>query len=213
MSTVTHARTWLRCAPVVTGLILASPAVDAHPFAESEYSVRTSVKASDQGLVALVVLEVPILVVMKGIGVERSDDLDVKKRKVDKFNQAIWDRMAEGLTLTIDDAPVKGQWMAIEHPLNGKAAEGFFVYMVGFNMAKPDSLSKDGYSVNIVNKGWADEPMWLSGAATAVDPWRVVSDTAAEVLGENANGKLDQPGTWSRDARLRDMTVALKRGS
>lgn len=193
-------------------LMAAAPVARAHPFAETEYSLRTAFKASDEALVAFVVLEVPIPVVMKGIGVAAEDDLATKKRKVARYNQGIWKQMASGLTLQVDGAPVKGEWLAIEHELNGKAAEGFFVYMVGFAFADPAALpASGGYAVKVDNAGFAEVPMWYSGSAVALSPWIVTQNTAKEVLGDNSERKLTDPGRWTRDENMRHMTVAFKR--
>jgi hypothetical protein len=192
-------------------LAAASPA-EAHPFAASEYSLRTAFKASDEALVAFVVLEVPIPVVMKGIGVAAEDDLSIKKRKVARYNETTWKEMAEGLTLLVDGTPVKGEWLAIEHALNGKAAEGFFVYMVGFAFADATVVTgKPAYTIKVDNTGFADVPMWYSGSAVALAPWSVTLNTAQDVLGADSERKLTDPGRWTRDEKMRQMVVAFKR--
>jgi len=191
---------------------VVSPEARAHPFAATEYSTRTAFKASDEGLVAFVVLEVPIPVVMKGIGVSKEDDLATKKRKVEKYNQSIWATMADGLTLKVDGEVVKGDWMAIEHELNGKAAEGFFVYMVGYAFRDPSALVEKGsYTVSVDNTGWTDVPMWYSGSAVALAPWQVDANTARDVLGDNSERKLTDPDRWTRDEKMRQMVVTVSR--
>lgn len=192
--------------------VLATPRAQAHPFAATEYSLRTAFKMSDQGLVAFVVLEIPIPVVMKGLGVTKEDDLDTKKRKVAKYNQSIWSDMAAGLTLTVDGEAVKGKWMAIEHELNGKAAEGFFVYMVGYAFVEPTALAvRDRYTVSVVNTGWSSVPMWYSGSAVALKPWQVDASTARDVLGEKSERKLTDPDRWTRDDKMRHLVVTVQR--
>ena len=201
-------------AALLLGSALSTPDAQAHPFAATEYSLRTAFKASDQGLVAFVVLEVPIPVVMKGIGVTKEDDLATKKRKVARYNQSIWSDMADGLTLTIDGESVAGEWMAIEHELNGKAAEGFFVYMVGYAFSDPGAIAQRGrYTVSVVNSGWSTVPMWYSGSAVALDPWQVDANTAQDVLGEKAERKLTDPDRWTRDDKIRHMVVTVSRAS
>ncbi|HCH63527.1 MAG TPA: hypothetical protein DFR83_12030 [Deltaproteobacteria bacterium] len=202
----------LGLAALLAATIWTAPEAEAHPFAATEYSLRTAFKASDQGLVAFVVLEVPIPVVMKGIGVTKEDDLATKKRKVAKYNQSIWSDMADGLTLTIDGEAVEGEWMAIEHELNGKAAEGFFVYMVGYAFADADAVAAKGrYTVSVVNTGWSNVPMWYSGSAVALEPWTVDANTAVDVLGKKSERKLTDPDRWTRDDTIRHMIVALSR--
>ena len=201
---------------VVAGLCLmivgwSKPAA-AHPFAATEYSLRTAFKVSDEGLVAFVVLEVPIPVVMKGIGVEVADDLATKKRKVARYNERVWEQMAEGLSMVIDGRPVPGEWLAIEHELNGKAAEGFFVYMVSFAFDDAAAVAKRSeYTVQVDNSGFTDVPMWYSGSAVALAPWGVTRNTAQEVLGEKSTRKLTDPDRWTRDAQMRHMVVSFAR--
>jgi|GEM_PF-2348146 len=205
--------------PLLAGVLAvvasAVPSVAvAHPFAATEYSLRTAFKASDEALVAFVVLEVPIPVVMKGIGVSGEDDLATKKRKVARYNEGIWKQMASGLTLTVDGKAVKGDWLAIEHELNGKAAEGFFVYMVGFAFADPTALpATGGYTVTVDNTGFSDVPMWYSGSAVALEPWTVSANTAQDVLGDNSERKLTDPGRWTRDDAMRHMVVGFQKGT
>jgi len=206
-------RTLISTATAALSLHLAAASTaHAHPFAASEYSLRTAFKASDEGLVAFVVLEVPIPVVMKGIGVAVEDDLSTKKRKVGRYNETTWKQMADGLTLFVDGTPVKGDWLAIEHDLNGKAAEGFFVYMVGFAFADAAVVTgKAAYTIKVDNTGFTDVPMWYSGSAVALTPWTVTRNTAQDVLGADSERKLTDPGRWTRDAQMRHMVVAFER--
>lgn len=194
--------------------LMAGTTATAHPFAATEYSLRTAFKASDETLVAFVVLEVPIPVVMKGIGVDAEDDLTTKRRKVARYNEGIWKQMADGLALTVDGETLRGEWLAIEHELNGKAAEGFFVYMVGYAFADPAGLTKRAsYTVKVVNTGFSDVPMWYSGSAVAIEPWTVGTNTAQEVLGANSTRKLTDPDRWTRDDRMRTMVVSFDSGA
>ena len=213
MCSLVHRLTYVALPVLLAASVLASPGAQAHPFAETEYSLRTAFKVSDEGLVAFVVLEIPIPVVMKGIGVTKEDDLATKKRKVERYNQSIWSDLADGLTLTVDGEPVKGEWMAIEHELNGKAAEGFFVYMVGYALQDADALaSRDGYTVSVRNTGWSTVPMWYSGSAVALAPWQVDASTARDVLGdEKSKRKLTDPDRWTRDDQMRHLVVTVSR--
>ena len=108
---------------VGVGLAL-SPEAQAHPFETNIYSLRSMIKISSSGtLTTLVVLEIPVQVVLDGIGVEESDSRRVKESKLEAWNTATWDRLAAGLSMTIDGEPAKGTWRPIEHPANGKGAE------------------------------------------------------------------------------------------
>lgn len=185
---------------------LAVPAW-AHPFSTDDYSLRTSVKVNSKGqLATLVVLEVPIQFVQAGVGFEEGDSKRAQKKKEDAWNAKVWDQMAQGLTLTVNGAPVQGEWLPIEHELNGKAAEGFFVYMVGFRA--DEQLPAAGYTAVIDNQSFPDVPMVYSGSATAVGGYVLTRNSALDLL-EEADAPLDSPGRWTRDAALRTLTLEV----
>lgn len=193
------------------GLGLAlTPAAQAHPFETSIYSLRSMVKVSESGtLTTLVVLEVPVQVVLDGIGVSEGDSRRVKEKKLETWNTTTWDKMAAGLTLTIDGEPAKGAWRPIEHPANGKGAEGFFVYMVGFDLQQ--ELPAKGYTLRIENRSYPDEEMVYSGSATAQGGYKVTKDSSREILGTEVDTPLSNPGRWTTDAKMRDLEVTVAR--
>ena len=152
-------------------------------------------------------LEVPIPVALKEIGAAVSDPKDVKRRKINAYNKAQWDALSDNLTFTVNGEPAKGEWLAIDHPANGKATEGFFVYMVSFKFSKAIDL---GSTVNVViqNSAYPDSKMVYSGSATAKEPWVVDSSTSKEVLGENESADLTDPKRWSTSDALRTMSIS-----
>ena len=204
---------WCKISNVVTWMALTLltslsflDEVDAHPFSQEEYSLRTAVTISDRGIVPLVVLEVPIPIALKEIGATVSDPKDVKRRKINAYNKAQWDALSDNLTFTVNGQPAKGDWLAIDHPANGKATEGFFVYMVSFKFAKAQNLDSE-LEVVIENSAYPDSKMVYSGSATAKAPWVVDTSTSKEVLGENESADLTDPKRWSTSEALRNMTI------
>ena len=193
-------------------LLLLAQQAQAHPFAKEEYSLRTAIKVSEKGVVPLVALELPIDVVLKGIGTEKEDPREVKKRKIRQYNESQWDLLAESLVFTIDGRTAEGEWLAIEHPSNGKAAEGFFVYLVSFRHSGPPAALKEGSTIVIENKAYPDAPMVYTGSASADPPFSVQSSTSMQILGENEKAELSDPARWSRDSGLRKMTVVVGTG-
>ena len=181
----------------------------AHPFSQEEYSLRTAIKVSEKGVVPLVALEVPIPIALMEIGAESTDPKDVKKRKINQYNQKQWDTLASHLEFTIDGLPVAGEWLPIEHPANGKAAEGFFVYLVSFNPKKPYQQLSTGTEIVIENTSFADVPMVYTGSAHASSPYVIVSSTAKDILGEFVDKDLTDPQRWSKDATLCKMKVIV----
>ena len=187
---------------------LWSLTAQAHPFSQEEYSLRTMVQVSEKGIRPLVVLEVPIPIALREIGATTDDPRDVKKRKINKYNQSQWDALSAGLTFTVDGQKCQGSWLALEHEANGKAAEGFFIYMVGFRFDKAPELKADSI-IEINNLSFADAPMVYSGSAYASDGWKVASSTALDILQEHATAELSDPKRWSKDAAMRKMTIQL----
>ena len=172
--------------------------------------MRTAVTISDKGIVPLVVLEVPIPIALMEIGADVSDHTAVKRRKIKAYNNLQWNTLANSLTFTVDNIPVQGEWLAIDHPANGKATEGFFVYMVSFMYEKPVELN-DGVTIEIVNNAFTESKMVYSGSATSKEPWVILSSTSRTVLGDNETADLTDPLRWSKDAALRTMTIEARK--
>ena len=192
---------------VGVGLAL-SPEAQAHPFETNIYSLRSMIKISSSGtLTTLVVLEIPVQVVLDGIGVEESDSRRVKESKLEAWNTATWDRLAAGLSMTIDGEPAKGTWRPIEHPANGKGAEGFFVYIVGFDLQEqpPDS----GFILRIENRSFPEEEMVFSGSATAEGDFKITKDSSRDTLGGEVDTPLSNPGRWTQDPTMRNLEVTV----
>lgn len=206
-------RVVLACALLFGGMLAASPLLTrsaiAHPFETDLYSLRTMVKIADSGqMTALVVLEVPMQVVLGGLDVQEGDSQRKQQKALEDWNTSTWDKMAEGLTLTVDGEPVKGTWRPIEHPTNGKGAEGFFVYLVGFDLQQ--ELPKEGYVLRIENRSYPDKPMVYSGSATAQGPWELVRDSSRDALGDQVDTPLSNPGRWSKDPAMRDIEIEVR---
>ena len=182
----------------------------AHPFSQEEYSLRTAVTISDKGIVPLVVLEIPIPIALKEIGANVEDHTEVKRRKIKAYNNQQWNALANSLTFTVDGTPLSGEWLAIDHPANGKATEGFFVYMVSFMFDTVPTFDDD-VTVEIVNSAFMDSPMVYSGSATTKEPWMVEMSTSKTILGDNESADLTDPLRWSKDAALRTMTVVARK--
>ena len=190
----------------VVGSLALSNKADAHPFSQEEYSLRTAITISERGVVPLVVLEVPIPIALKEIGASVSDPKDVKRRKINSYNKSQWSSLADNLSFTINGEPAKGEWLAIDHPANGKATEGFFVYMVSFKFSKAEDLGSE-VQVVIKNSAYPDSKMVYSGSATSKDPWVIDASTSKDVLGENEGADLTDPKRWSTSDELRTMTI------
>jgi hypothetical protein len=188
-------------------LFVGSKAI-AHPFSKEEYSLRTAIKVSDRGVVPLVALEIPIPIALKEIGADTTDPTEVKKRKIRAYNEKQWSTLAESLRFTIDGVEASGQWLAIEHPANGKAAEGFFVYLVSFQFETPVVLNNDS-TVEIHNAAYPNVPMVYTASASASEPWKIQKNSAKDILLDGEKAELTDPKRWSTDSKLRTLTITV----
>ena len=189
-------------------LWLLSSLIFAHPFSTNEYSLRTAMKVSDKGVALLVAMEVPIPIALEEIGAKKEEKKKVKEKKIKKYTQKQWDLLAKSLQFTIDGKKVKGRWRPIEHPANGKAAEGFFVYLVGFQAQKKIKLS-EGATIIVENQAYPDAPMVYTGSAHSSAPWTIEESTSKSILGEKENLPLAEADRWSREPALRKMMVVV----
>lgn len=189
--------------------LLASRLVLAHPFSQEEYSLRTAVTVSDKGVVPLVVLEVPIPMALRAIGAETEDPREVKKRKIKAYTEKQWAELANNLTFTINGETPKGKWRDIPHPANGKAAEGFFVYMVSYDFKEP-VVVKSGMEIVVKNNAYPEEKMVYSGSVTLREPFQAQKNSFDAILGEKQNLELSDPNRWSTDPSLRNLELVIQ---
>ncbi|MEC7984877.1 MAG: hypothetical protein VX278_06920 [Myxococcota bacterium] len=189
-------------------LWLLSHLLWAHPFSTNEYSVRTAMKVSDKGVALLVAMEIPITVALEEIGAKKEESKKSKQKKIKRYTQQQWDLLAKSLRYTVDGKEPKGRWRPIEHPANGKAAEGFFVYLVGFQSKKPLKV-KPGMTIVVENNAYPEAPMVYTASAHSSEPWRIAESTSKTILGEKEALPLAEADRWSRDAGLRTLTVVV----
>ena len=189
--------------------LLFSSTVLAHPFSQEEYSLRSALTVSEKGIVPLVVLEIPIPIALRDIGATTDDIREVKKRKIKAFNEKQWSELSDNLTFTVNGETPKGEWLPINHPANGKAAEGFFVYMVSYNFKTPVSVNS-GMEVHLENKAYPEEKMVYSGSVGLKEPFEAEKNSFDDIMGENQNLELSDPLRWTTDANLRNLHLVIK---
>jgi hypothetical protein len=203
-------RTWL---PVL--LAFATPSALAHPFSKDEYSLAQAVQASESGLAVVVIIEVPIPVVLDQVQARLSAGAS-KKKALEDHDREQWDKLGAGLTLRVNGKAVPVSWRPVEHPSNGKVADGFFTYWVGAKTSLPASASSPEGStvvVQVENRAWPDAKMVYTGSAVARDGWSVASNSATTVLGlDVATADKMDPAAWSNNPALRTLRVEFRRG-
>ena len=182
----------------------------AHPFSTDEYSLRSSVQVTEKGVSMLVAMEVPIPRALKEIGAKKEESKRVKQKKIDAYTKKQWKLLGEALSYSIDGVPQKGKWFPIDDPSNGKAAEGFFVYLISFKPKKKPKLS-EGSVIALINNAYPEEKMVYSASVYDSDTWSVKSSTANDVLGENQFAPITSEERWTRDENLRNLTFTIQK--
>lgn len=180
----------------------------AHPFSTDEYSLRSSVKVSEQGVSMLIAMEVPIPIALKEIGAKKEESTKEKQKKIDAYTKKQWSLLGNSLQYTIDGKEQKGTWFPIDDPSNGKAAEGFFIYLVSFQPKKQPTL-KEGSVIEITNNAYLEQKMVYSASVYDSPTWSIKSSTAQDILGENQFIDITSPERWSRDASLRSLKIEI----
>jgi hypothetical protein len=104
----------------------------------------------------------------------------------------------------------KGKWFAIDDPANGKAAEGFFVYLVSFQ-PKKNPLLKNGSIIEVRNTAYPEEKMVYSASVYDSTAWSIKASTAQDVLGENQFAPITSEERWTRDEKLRTLTIEIEK--
>lgn len=184
--------------------------VFAHPFSTDEYSLRSSVQVTEKGVSMLVAMEVPIPRALKEIGAKKEESKRAKQKKIDAYTKKQWKLLGDSLSYSIDGVPQKGKWYPIDDPSNGKAAEGFFVYLITFKAKKNPSL-KEGSVIELFNAAYPEEKMVYSASVYDSDAWSIKSSTAKEVLGENQFAPITSEERWTRDETLRNLTFTIQK--
>lgn len=182
----------------------------AHPFSTDEYSLRSSVQVKEKEVSMLVAMEVPIPTALKEIGAKKEESKRVKQKKIDAYTKKQWKLLGDSLSYSIDGIPQKGKWFPIDDPSNGKAAEGFFVYLVTFKAKKKPEL-KEGSIIELINTAYPDEKMVYSASVYDSNIWSIKSSTAKDVLGENQFAPITSEERWTRDETLRNLKFIIQK--
>ena len=198
----------------------------AHPFQPSAWSMRTSVKAEADTVHVVVTLEAPTFRVLRslveqtGATTDGFNKAEVEKAR-DDFNDATWSALANGLTVRVDGRPQDVPFAPVDTPINGKANNQFFLYLVEGTWPIP--AGTDQFTVQVRNTAFATEEMYLTAEPVGRTPW-TVDDASSELLlrigecpldeDEDAEELLDvddEGEVWLKDDRLRTLNVAFTR--
>lgn len=184
----------------------------AHPFGAEYHSLRTSTKATDRGLMVVVGLEVPNQVVLAEFK-QRYAHLDkIRERHQVEFRELMWERLAKGVSLSINGETVVVDFEPLDKEINGRGGEQFFIYMVGATFPAPHQRWGDRLDVEVEVDSFQVPDMYLSAYATQEAPWTVASTSASGLIGAHATSPdATAESAWTRDASLRKVEVVYQR--
>lgn len=179
------------------------------------YSLRTAVRMDGTGLHVLAVAEVPAMSLLLEFVKTYGQREEYPDELVDEFIDDLFEVFRAGLEVRRGDEPVPGRWIRVDDPKNGKLGEEFFLFMLAFEPERDTSSWTGPVQMAVDNEAWPDEEAFFSSYAEGLEPWRVVSSNAEEILGEiswdaDFNTCID---CWSNDPALRHLEVVLDRGS
>jgi len=187
--------------------------VQAHPMDATEFSLRSSVSLSDAELMVVVVLEVPLNDVVVEFARMYPDRNQVSEDDIEAFKEMQWKRLTDGLALKINSETREVTWSPLGSPINGRASEGFFVYMVGGRVVPSEGGFSSPLVVELDNQAHIEASMVLSAYAAGAAPWIVLENNALDVLGSRAEmvDVSEDPLGWTRDPALRNLRIVFQR--
>ena len=177
--------------------------------------MKTTVTASDERLHVLAVVEIPLAELVIAFNRHFSDiDLieEIRKGRIEElendFRKAMFERLSAGLELLVDGRPGPA-WHPSDAPINGRAGEGFFVYMLEASLERAAGPAR----LELSNSLYPEQPMVLANLALAQLPWRVVeSSTPQPDPGADlTEGSLEELALWSDEPEKRHFQLRLDR--
>ena len=208
------ASSWLRHLTLLALVLCVAGPAAAHPNESSAYSMRSLVRLSEKGLHPMVILEIPLGAALgefknRYIKTGLVDPDNIGQEALDEFNKLQWDRLASGLQIKINDEVREGSWVPVETPINGKANEGFFVYLIWYKLEDPQADLGKLVKVEIENQSFKDVQMYLSGYADCRGGWQIRENSAEELLGDGARVEQanENLASWTEDEAMRKLRV------
>ena len=195
--------------PTLILSLLLPGLASAHPFGKEEYSVRTAVRVSAEKAQVVLILEVPVDDVLKGV-LRLGGGARVGREEVAQWDRSQWSLLARDVTVQINGKALEPtDWKPVPSKRNGKAAEGFFVYLVG---AEASVQGMQKVTVEVDNSVYMDKPMYLAVAAEEESPWFVSENSAMlSYLTQSDSDMGDEASEWSVDPSLRELKVVYER--
>lgn len=175
-------------------LLLCSSTALAHPMGRDEYSLRAGVEANKTGVRIVIMGEIPVPAVIEGLGKEAQGKRPTPAQ-VKAYTEARQQELMAAQTVTVDGEPMALAWEPSPSALNGRAIDGFFVYVVQTQI--PVGKLDNDVTVVLDDQAWLTAPMVYDAEVRARAPW---------TLGEHSG-----PKDWTADASARQLTVRFTR--
>ena len=188
--------------------------------------MKTQARTVGDELQVVVALEVPTDTVLRALATSTNAIHGFNRMKLemarDAFNDTTWRELGEDLRLSINGEDVAMTWQPVDTPINGKASERFFLYLIESSWKIPSHL--DAFGLQITNQAYADQEMFLTATTQGTQPWSLERSSAHELLRrgvcwtdggpEEDPGSIDREGTvWLKDDQLRVLTARYTRAT
>ncbi len=198
----------------------ASPAFP-HAFWPTFYSSKTAISLDENGLRAVVVVEIPTVSLVpkfrqhfagvdlkKEIQEGRFEDLEAR------FRDHLFEELGSGLSLEIDGRGTPGRWQPVDTPANGLASEGFFVYMLEFEPDEPLLLDAPGeHRLRVRNDLYPDKNIVLANYVETKEGWQLIESSTPQPPAESdlTVGSPAEIAMWSQEPEMRDFRIVVLR--
>lgn len=188
--------------------------------------MKTQARTIDDELQVVVALEVPTDTVLRALATSTNAIHGFNRMKLerarDAFNDTTWRELGEDIQLTIAGEEIEMEWRPADTPINGKASERFFLYLIESSWTIPADI--EAFSLEITNQAYADQEMFLTATTQGQHPWMLQQSSAHELLRrgvcwtdggpEEDPGSIDREGTvWLKDDQLRTLTARYTRAA
>lgn len=190
-------------------MALAAPA-GAHPFGREYYAYRTVVDLKGADLRIAVTVEAPVMAVLAMYDKEYGHLAEIGEEEDKAFFQAMLDQISGALTLTIDGKPVAASWTATDNPINGRAGEKSFYYMLSTKVS--GALADAPCALQLTNGAFAGQQAYFSAWVRPGEGW-AVEQNSYDALGaaSQAEDVSEVEAAWSKDEQYRVLTARVVR--
>ncbi len=189
-------------------LVLFAGTAAAHPYGPEYYSFRTVVDLDGADLRVTTTVEVPLMKVLEEYQKRYGHLEEIGEEQDRQFFQSMLQALGDGLTVTVDGKRVEGSWTAADSPINGRADDRFFYYIVTFR--KAGAIPTAGGAIEVLNDCFPGVQSYYSGWIRPSPSWQVrESNLTALGAAAQAEDVSEIKEAWSNDEALRNLSATL----